>query len=92
MSHSCLVSSWSAHPSLLSAALCVSGGHDITTPTVKRLYIHPPNACRILLPDGRHLAYQEQGVPAHRARFSMISAHPFLSSRLAGRIISLQNP
>ncbi|XP_058199709.1 uncharacterized protein LOC131314847 [Rhododendron vialii] len=66
------------------AALCVSSGHDTTTPLVKRLYIHPPNACRILLPDGRHLAYQEQGVPAHRARFSMISAHPFLSSRLAG--------
>ncbi|KAF7119278.1 hypothetical protein RHSIM_Rhsim13G0092400 [Rhododendron simsii] len=66
------------------AVLCVSSGHDTTTPLVKRLYIHPPNACRILLPDGRHLAYQEQGVPAHRARFSMIGAHPFLSSRLAG--------
>ncbi|PSR86618.1 3-phosphoshikimate 1-carboxyvinyltransferase [Actinidia chinensis var. chinensis] len=66
------------------AALCVNTGQDTTAPLVKRLYIHPPNASRILLPDGRHLAYQEQGVPADRARFSIISAHPFLSSRLAG--------
>lgn len=66
------------------AALCISTGHDTTTTLVKRLYIHPPSARRILLPDGRHLAYQEQGVSADRARFSMISAHPFLSSRLAG--------
>ncbi|XP_057483188.1 uncharacterized protein LOC130769954 [Actinidia eriantha] len=66
------------------AVLCVNTGQDTTTPLLKRLYIHPPNASRILLPDGRHLAYQEQGVPADRARFSIISAHPFLSSRLAG--------
>ncbi|CAL5426562.1 unnamed protein product [Camellia sinensis] len=66
------------------AALSVNTGHDTTVPLVKRLYIHPPNASRILLPDGRHLAYQEQGVPADRARFSMISGHPFLSSRLSG--------
>ncbi|GFZ20491.1 alpha/beta-Hydrolases superfamily protein [Actinidia rufa] len=68
----------------LAPALCVNTGQDTTAPLVKRLYIHPPNASRILLPDGRHLAYQEQGVPADRARFSIISAHPFLSSRLAG--------
>ncbi|XP_052180262.1 uncharacterized protein LOC127793548 [Diospyros lotus] len=66
------------------AVLIVNIGHDTTTPLVKRLYIHPPNASRILLPDGRHLAYKEQGVPADRARFSVITAHPFLSSRLAG--------
>ncbi|KAL6967320.1 hypothetical protein U1Q18_033131 [Sarracenia purpurea var. burkii] len=66
------------------AALSVNTGHKTTTPLVKRLFIHPPNASHILLPDGRHLAYQEQGVPADRARFSVISAHPFLSSRLAG--------
>ncbi|PSR89990.1 Lysophospholipase BODYGUARD 4 precursor [Actinidia chinensis var. chinensis] len=81
------VHAWSVIFSVLIvaiAALCVNTGHDSTTPLVKRLYMHPPNASRILLPDGRHLAYQEQGVPADRARFSMISAHPFLSSRLAG--------
>ncbi|XP_021889824.1 uncharacterized protein LOC110808598 [Carica papaya] len=30
------------------------------------------------------MAYKEQGVPADRARFSMIAPHSFLSSRLAG--------
>ncbi|XP_057999026.1 uncharacterized protein LOC110667352 isoform X2 [Hevea brasiliensis] len=34
--------------------------------------------------DGRYMAYREQGVPADRARFSMIAPHTFLSSRLAG--------
>ncbi|OVA09910.1 hypothetical protein BVC80_1751g66 [Macleaya cordata] len=50
----------------------------------KKVYIHPPSATRIQLPDGRHLAYHEQGVPADRARFSLIAPHSFLSSRLAG--------
>ncbi|KAA8550432.1 hypothetical protein F0562_002116 [Nyssa sinensis] len=66
------------------AAMNVNNEHDSTTPLIKKVYIHPPNASRILLPDGRHLAYQEQGVPADRARFSMIAPHSFLSSRLAG--------
>lgn len=56
-------------------------------PPVKKVRIHPPNATRILLPDGRHMAYLEQGVPADRARFSIISPHSFLSSRLAGEYI-----
>lgn len=57
---------------------------------MKKLYIHPANATRILLPDGRHLAYQEQGVPADTARFSMIATHSFLSSRLAGTIMLVE--
>lgn len=66
------------------AALYVNTECDTTSPLIKKLYIHPANATRILLPDGRHLAYQEQGVPADSARFSMIATHSFLSSRLAG--------
>ena len=30
--------------------------------------MHPPSASRILLPDGRYMAYPDQGVPADRAR------------------------
>ncbi|KAF3782669.1 hypothetical protein EJ110_NYTH33322 [Nymphaea thermarum] len=44
----------------------------------------PPNATRIQLPDGRYVAYQEQGVPQDQARYSLITTHSFLSSRLAG--------
>ncbi|KAI3974314.1 hypothetical protein MKX01_030983, partial [Papaver californicum] len=51
----------------------------------KEVYLHPPSASRVQLPDGRHLAYHEQGVPADRARFSFIAPHSFLSSRLAGK-------
>lgn len=51
----------------------------------KKVYIHPPTASLVLLPDGRHLAYQEQGVPAGRARFTLFCQHAFLSSRLAGK-------
>ncbi|KAK3011767.1 hypothetical protein RJ639_012433 [Escallonia herrerae] len=66
------------------AAILVNTEIDTTSPVTKKLCIHPPNATRILLPDGRHLAYQEQGVPADRARYTMIAPHSFLSSRLAG--------
>ncbi|MCD7462805.1 hypothetical protein HAX54_049387 [Datura stramonium] len=48
------------------------------------MYIHPPSATRILLPDGRHMAYHEIGVPLDRARYSVIAPHGFLSSRLGG--------
>ncbi|XP_057956590.1 uncharacterized protein LOC131149842 isoform X2 [Malania oleifera] len=65
------------------AALTFNARDDTYTP-LKKVCTHPPNASRILLPDGRYLAYQEQGVPAERARFSMIALHSFLSSRLAG--------
>lgn len=50
----------------------------------KILYMHPPSASLIQLPDGRAMAYHEQGVSAERARYTMISPHAFLSSRLAG--------
>lgn len=48
--------------------------------------MHPPIASRILLPDGRYMAYHDQGVPAGRARFSLVAPHSFLSSRLAGKV------
>ncbi|KAF5447118.1 hypothetical protein F2P56_032690 [Juglans regia] len=53
-------------------------------PLTKKVYLHPPSADLIVLPDGRYLAYKEQGVSAERSRFSMIVPHMFLSSRLAG--------
>lgn len=69
---------------LALAVLNVNSAHDTPVPIVKKLNIHPPSASRILLPDGRHIAYLEQGVPAGRARFTLIAPHAFLSSRLAG--------
>lgn len=68
-------------------ALCVlsfNTNQDNSVPPVKKVCIHPPSASRILLPDGRHLAFHELGVPAGRARYSLIAPHSFLSSRLAG--------
>lgn len=69
---------------LALAALNVNSGIEAPVQQPKQLSISPPNASRIQLPDGRHMAYKEQGVPAERARFSLISPHSFLSSRLAG--------
>ncbi|XP_042505888.1 uncharacterized protein LOC122082413 [Macadamia integrifolia] len=66
------------------AALNVSTGKDSSVPLIKKVYIHPSNASRIQLPDGRFIAYHEQGVPVDRARFSLVAPHSFLSSRLAG--------
>ncbi|XP_017977741.1 PREDICTED: uncharacterized protein LOC18597904 [Theobroma cacao] len=68
---------------LALSALKLNSGHDELVPPVKKVRAHPPNASRIQLPDGRHLAYREIGVPADKARFSLIAPHPFLSSRLA---------
>lgn len=65
------------------AALKVNSKHDPIT-LVKKVHIHPPSATRILLPDGRHLAYLERGVPTNNARHILIVPHGFLSSRLAG--------
>ncbi|CAL8999447.1 unnamed protein product [Prunus brigantina] len=71
---------------LAFAALYVNSESTVSTPTpeIKKIYIHPPSAARIMLPDGRYIAYKEQGVLADRARFSIIAPHSFLSSRLAG--------
>lgn len=66
------------------AVLGVNTRDVSSVPLVKKVYIHPPTATRIVLPDGRHLAYHEQGVTADRARLSLIAPHSFLSSRLAG--------
>ncbi|CAL4930473.1 unnamed protein product [Urochloa decumbens] len=64
--------------------LGVGSGDETPVELPKKLIISPPSAYRIQLPDGRHLAYEEQGVSADRARFSLIAPHSFLSSRLAG--------
>lgn len=66
-------------------AICVDSNRDTVAPMVK-VRMHPPSASRILLPDGRYMAYDEQGVPADKARFSLIAPHSFLSSRLAGNL------
>ncbi|XP_052150141.1 uncharacterized protein LOC127768573 [Oryza glaberrima] len=63
--------------------LGVGSVDDTPVELPKKLYIGLPSAKTIQLPDGRHLAYKEQGVTADRARFSLIAPHSFLSSRLA---------
>ncbi|KAL8092319.1 hypothetical protein AgCh_034571 [Apium graveolens] len=65
------------------AAIYVKREGD-SSPLMIKPFIHPPNSTHVLLPDGRHLAYQEQGVSAEKARFSIIAPHAFFSSRLAG--------
>lgn len=76
----------------LSAVLSLSAERDdITISPIKKIYIHPPSARRVMLPDGRFLAYKEQGVSAETARFSLIGPHTFLSSRLAGCIERVQD-
>lgn len=70
---------------LVLAVLSLSAERDdVTISPIKKIYIHPPSARRVMLPDGRFLAYKEQGVSAETARFSLIGPHTFLSSRLAG--------
>ncbi|CAI9762044.1 unnamed protein product [Fraxinus pennsylvanica] len=66
------------------AVLNVNSKHDSPNPMVKKVKVHPPSAARVLLPDGRYVAYRELGVPADKARFSLIAPHSSLSSRLAG--------
>lgn len=69
---------------LAFSALYVNFEHDQSAPLEKKVFLHPVSATRIMLPDGRYMAYKEQGVSADRARFSIIAPHTFLSSRLAG--------
>ncbi|GLT79321.1 hypothetical protein SLA2020_508130 [Shorea laevis] len=69
---------------LTFSALNLNGGYNSLAMPVKKVQIHPPSASCILLPDGRRMAYRELGVPANRARYSLIATHSFLSSRLAG--------
>ncbi|KAG8376521.1 hypothetical protein BUALT_Bualt09G0072000 [Buddleja alternifolia] len=69
---------------LALAVLNVNSIHDNAVSIVKKVSIHPPSAIRMLLPDGRYMAYHEIGVPADKARFSLIVSHGFLSSRLGG--------
>ncbi|KAL5059953.1 hypothetical protein RYX36_031557 [Vicia faba] len=68
---------------LAFAAISLDSNHETLTKAVM-VRMHPPIASRILLPDGRYLAYHDQGVSAGRARFPLVAPHSFLSSRLAG--------
>lgn len=84
---SLLLNIWMIDGLILFAAIYVNFEHDpstVSTPLTKQVSVHPPSANQTVLPDGRYMAYKERGVPADRARFSMIAPHPFLSSRLAG--------
>lgn len=69
----------------MSAVLSVNTKLDSSITRIKKVCIHPPSASHVILPDGRNMAYHDLGVPANRARFSLIVSHSFLSSRLAGR-------
>lgn len=66
------------------AALYANTEEKTSAPVAKKVVLHPPTASRISLPDGRYMAYNEQGVPVERARYFMITPHGFISSRLAG--------
>lgn len=68
----------------LFTAISVDPSREAAAPVVK-VRKHPSNASRVLLPDGRYMAYHEQGVLADAARFSLVAPHSFLSSRLAGK-------
>lgn len=67
------------------AVICVNNRHESFSRPIMKVRDHPPCATRILLPDGRHMAYDVLGVSADRARFSIIAPHSFLSSRFAGK-------
>lgn len=66
------------------SVLCVNTEPQVQQSIRKRVHIHPPSATLVQLPDGRHLAYHERGVLPKSARFTLISPHSFLSSRLSG--------
>jgi hypothetical protein len=42
----------------------------------------PVTAPRVRLSDGRHLAYEESGVPREQARYRVVFSHGFTGSRL----------
>ncbi|KAE8789609.1 hypothetical protein D1007_36260 [Hordeum vulgare] len=42
----------------------------------------PVTAPRVRMRDGRHLAYEESGVPKETARFKVVFSHGFTGSRL----------
>ncbi|KAL9318331.1 hypothetical protein ACSQ67_014848 [Phaseolus vulgaris] len=68
---------------LALAAISVDPSREAGAPVMK-VRKHPPSASRVQLPDGRFMAYHEQGVSSETARFSLVAPHSFLSSRLAG--------
>ncbi|CAN1231729.1 hypothetical protein LINPERPRIM_LOCUS3468 [Linum perenne] len=52
----------------------------------------PVTASRMKLRDGRHLAYQENGVPKESAKFKIVFVHGFTSNRLDPMIITNLSP
>lgn len=48
----------------------------------------PITALRVKLKDGRHIAYKEQGVPRHVARYKVIFMHGFNGSRHLAPVLS----
>ncbi|KAH7281295.1 hypothetical protein KP509_36G039700 [Ceratopteris richardii] len=52
--------------------------------SVKSDKLPPINAPYVTLPDGRRIAYREQGVSQELARHTLVVVHGFPSSRLAG--------
>lgn len=59
-------------------------GMEQQEPAIKEVYSLSITADRIQLPDGRYIAYREEGVSASLARHSILVIHSFVSSRLAG--------
>ncbi|RZC21241.1 hypothetical protein D0Y65_007488 [Glycine soja] len=45
-----------------SSTISINPNHDRLTEVVK-VRMHPPSASRVLLPDGRYMAYPDQGIP-----------------------------
>uniref|UniRef100_A0A9I9CVV4 AB hydrolase-1 domain-containing protein n=1 Tax=Cucumis melo TaxID=3656 RepID=A0A9I9CVV4_CUCME len=69
---------------LAFTVICVNNRQESFSRPIMKVRDHLPSASLILLPDGRHMAYDVYGVSADRARFSIIAPHSFLSSRFAG--------
>ncbi|KAK4801071.1 hypothetical protein SAY86_021558 [Trapa natans] len=69
---------------LALSVLCLNAGKNNTIRHLKKVQVHPPIATHIMLPDGRRIAYDQHGVPADRARHTIIIPHPMLFSRFTG--------
>ncbi|KAJ0094087.1 hypothetical protein Patl1_16146 [Pistacia atlantica] len=79
--------------------LCVTiESNTSATPLIKKVFLHSASADRILLPDGRYMAYRVPGVPVDRARFSIIVPHTntwtydFTSGRVWYRLLTYDIP
>ncbi|CAN0914887.1 hypothetical protein LINGRAHAP2_LOCUS28800 [Linum grandiflorum] len=52
----------------------------------------PVTASRMKLRDGRHLAYQENGIPLETAKYKIVFVHGFTSNRLDPMIVTNLSP